>query len=101
MGMSWAWLLAGAGALALLGILTWRWRVALRSVQAERVARESHAERIRELERLAARNRAILQSAMDGFFVLGEDYRFLEVNTAFSRMTGYSAEELLQMKMTH
>ena len=61
-----------------------------------------HAQhRIADLERLAARNAAILQNAMDGFFVLGEDYRFQEVNDAFCRMTGYTAAELLQkLKMT-
>lgn len=53
-----------------------------------------------KLDKLAARNRAILRSAMDGFFVVGEDYRFLEVNDAFCRMTGYSAAELLRMRIT-
>jgi len=52
------------------------------------------------LDRLAARNRAILRSAMDGFFVVDQDYRFLEVNDAFCRMTGYSAAELLNMRIT-
>lgn len=47
--------------------------------------------------RLAARNDAILRSSMDGFFVVGEDYRFLEVNQAFGNMVGYSPAELLQM----
>jgi two-component system cell cycle sensor histidine kinase/response regulator CckA len=49
------------------------------------------------LSRLASRNEAILRTSIDGFFVVGEDYRFLEVNQAFARMTGYSAAELLQM----
>ena len=48
-----------------------------------------------DLEKLATRNAAILQNAMDGFFVLGEDYRFLEVNAAFCHMVGYTVEELL------
>ncbi len=50
--------------------------------------------------KLAVRNRAILRSAMDGFFVVDEDHRFLEVNDAFCRMTGYTAEELLQLRIT-
>jgi PAS domain S-box-containing protein len=50
--------------------------------------------------KLAMRNRAILRSAMDGFFVVDENYRFVEVNDSFCRMTGYSPDELLQMKIT-
>jgi two-component system cell cycle sensor histidine kinase/response regulator CckA len=50
--------------------------------------------------KLATRNRAILRSAMDGFFVVDESYRFVEVNDSFCRMTGYSSDELLQMKIT-
>lgn len=52
----------------------------------------------RQLARLARRNEAILRSAMDGFFVVGEDLRFIEVNDAFCRMTGFSGPELLEMK---
>lgn len=48
-----------------------------------------------ERGRLALRNDAILRSAMDGYFVVGEDLRFVEVNDAFARMMGYSPEELL------
>ncbi len=56
--------------------------------------RDAEAERT---TRLAARNDAILRSSMDGFFVVGEDYRFLEVNQAFGSMVGFSPSELLQM----
>ncbi len=49
---------------------------------------------------LARRGEAILASAMDGFFVVDEDYRFIEVNEAFCRMTGYSASELRQMRIS-
>lgn len=48
-------------------------------------------------EGLARRNEAILRSAMDGFFVVGEDHRFIEVNDAFCRMLGYSAAELKEL----
>ncbi len=51
-------------------------------------------------QRLALRNRAILRSSMDGFFVVDHDCRFLEVNEAFCRMTGYSESELLSMRIS-
>lgn len=47
--------------------------------------------------RLAERNDVILRTSMDGFFVVGEDYRFLEVNQAFAGMLGYTVDELLSM----
>ncbi len=49
---------------------------------------------------LAARNAAILESSMDGFFVVGDDYRFQEVNAAFCRMLGYARAELMELKLT-
>lgn len=52
------------------------------------------------LRKLARRNEAILGSAMDGFFVVDEDCRFLEVNEAFCRMTGYTVDELLRMRIS-
>lgn len=41
--------------------------------------------------------RAILQTAMDGFVVIDATGRILEVNQAYCRMSGYTAEELLVM----
>lgn len=58
---------------------------------------ERDADRLRKL---ANRSNAILRSSMDGFFVVGEDYSFLEVNDAFCRMTGYAGSELLGMKIS-
>ncbi|MFQ5805276.1 MAG: PAS domain S-box protein [Phycisphaerae bacterium] len=52
------------------------------------------------LKKLARRNEAILRTSMDGFFVVDEQCRFLEVNEAFCGMTGYSADELLRMKIS-
>jgi len=51
-------------------------------------------------KQLLRRNEAILRSSMDGFFVVNEDFRFLEVNEAFCRMTGFGADELLLMRIT-
>lgn len=58
---------------------------------------ESSHERV---SRLARRNEAILRCSMDGFFVIDRDCRFMEVNEAFSRMVGYTPEELLGMRIT-
>ncbi len=52
------------------------------------------------LSRLARRNDAILRCSMDGFFVVNSDFRFLEVNDAFCRMVGYTADELLHLRVT-
>lgn len=65
--------------------------VLLRDVTAEK-------ESSTQLARLARRNEAILRSSMDGFFVVDDAMRFIEVNDAFCRMTGYSGPELLEMK---
>jgi PAS domain S-box-containing protein len=43
------------------------------------------------------RNRAILQTAMDGFCQVDLQGRLLEVNEAYCRMSGYSEQELLTM----
>lgn len=67
--------------------------VALRDVTAEKRSASRG-------DRLAARNEAILRSSMDGIFVVADDYRFLEVNDAYCRMTGYSAEELLTRRVS-
>ncbi len=43
------------------------------------------------------RHRAILQTAMDGFWVVDNEGRLLEVNDAYCQMSGYSEQELLAM----
>ena len=45
------------------------------------------------------RNRMILQTAIDGFCVIGLDGRLLDVNPALCDITGYSKKELLAMKL--
>ncbi len=44
--------------------------------------------------------RAILRTAFDGFWLVDTTGRLLEVNEAYCRMSGYSAEELLQMRIS-
>ena len=46
-----------------------------------------------------ARHQAILDSAMDGFWVVSNDGRILEVNDAYCQMSGYSKQELLTMSI--
>ncbi len=63
----------------------------------------------RELERLIAEealreseewHRTIVQTAMAGFWLLDTEGRLLEVNDAYCRMSGYSAQELLGMRIS-
>ncbi|MCF8366010.1 MAG: PAS domain S-box protein [Bacteroidales bacterium] len=44
-------------------------------------------------------HKAILQSAMDGFWIADPDGRILEVNDTYCRMSGYSQNELLSMRI--
>jgi PAS domain S-box-containing protein len=46
------------------------------------------------------RHRTILQTAMDGFWLTDTEGRLLEVNDAYCRMSGYSTEELLAMRVS-
>jgi PAS domain S-box-containing protein len=50
----------------------------------------------REVEQ---RHRSILQTAMDGFWRVDMQGRLLEVNDAYCRMSGYSEQELLAMRI--
>ena len=43
--------------------------------------------------------RLILRTCFDGFVVAGRDFRILEANEAYCRLTGYSREELLQLTL--
>lgn len=49
---------------------------------------------IRESEK---QHRAILQTAMEGFWLVDSERRLLEVNEAYCQMSGYSEQELLTM----
>lgn len=56
--------------------------------QAEDAARESEAT-----------HRSILQTAMDGFWIVDAQGRLQEVNDAYCRMSGYAEQELLAMRI--
>lgn len=46
------------------------------------------------------RHRSILQTAMDGIWLLDTQGRFVEVNKTYCRMSGYSMQELLTMSIS-
>ena len=50
-----------------------------------------------ELRVSAARYRAILQTTLDGFWLVDMQGRILDVNEAYCQMSGYSVRELLSM----
>ncbi len=58
--------------------------------------RQRAEEALRESEE---RHRIILQTAMDGFWLVDTQGRLLEVNEAYCRISGYSESELLTMRV--
>jgi len=46
------------------------------------------------------RNDLIIDASIDGFFVVDKEGRFIEVNSTYCKMIGYSKEELLTMKVS-
>jgi len=54
-----------------------------------------YRERIAEPERI----RAVLSATQDGFWIISNDGRFLLVNEAYCRMSGYRREELMSMSI--
>ncbi|MEI7941200.1 MAG: PAS domain S-box protein [Verrucomicrobiota bacterium] len=63
---------------------------------AERHERRRAEAAVRESEQ---RHRTILQTAMDGFWLVDMQGRLLEVNEAYCRMSGYRAPELLARRV--
>ena len=63
---------------------------------AGELERRQVEEAVRESEE---RHRTILQTAMDGFWLVDPDGRLLEVNETYCRMSGYSARELLALRI--
>jgi two-component system cell cycle sensor histidine kinase/response regulator CckA len=66
------------------------------TVLIDQTERKQAVEALRESE---ARHRAILQTAMDGFWLVDTQGRLLEVNETYCRMSGYSVQELLAMSI--
>ncbi len=68
--------------------------VAIRSDISERMAQAA------ELRRRELRYRAVVETSPDGFWLAGRDGRFIGVNEAYCRMSGYSEAELLGMQIS-
>ncbi len=62
----------------------------------ERNERHLAEEALRKSEE---RHRTILHTAMDGFWIVDMEGRLLEVNETYCRMSGYSSQELLAMRV--
>ena len=54
---------------------------------------------IQFMEESANHYHKIIQTSLDGFWMVGMDGRILEVNEAYARRSGYSREELLQLRI--
>ncbi len=54
-------------------------------------------EKLRESEK---RHRLVLETTSDGFWIVDNKHRFVEVNEAYCRMTGYTRQELMAMKIS-
>jgi PAS domain S-box-containing protein len=52
------------------------------------------------LRKSEQKHRTILQTCMNGFWMADTQARLLEVNETYCRMTGYSAQELLTMRIS-
>lgn len=77
---------ARVGAFALVGVI-----ISVISEQRHRAVRAA-TRRAEELE-------TIIQTAMDGFWILDPEQRILDVNEAACAMLGYSRDELLRMRI--
>ena len=53
----------------------------------------------KKIEETDKRHRSILKTAMDGYWLTDVSGRLLEVNDAYCKMSGYSEEELLAMRI--
>ena len=45
--------------------------------------------------------RAIIQATKDGFCTLDKNGKFIDVNSSYSRMSGYSTDELLKLRISY
>ena len=94
-------ILAGITLLAIIG-LVWIWvlksqvRLRTRELADDIAERKKSEAALRDSEEW---RRAILRTAMDGFWIADLQGRILEVNETYCRMSGYEAQELLAMRI--
>ena len=87
---------AGANDYLMKGNLA-RLRPAVERELREATERRKHQRAAQKLRAGEEQHRAILLSAMDGFWLADTQGRLLEVNETYCRMSGYSEPELLAM----
>jgi PAS domain S-box-containing protein len=80
----------------LLGQMTMNISFALDNLEAGRQCRETE-DALRKGEQHLE---AVLQSALDGFYLVDTQGKLLQVNDAYCAMSGYTREELLQMRLS-
>ncbi|CAK0772273.1 hypothetical protein CCP3SC15_4500001 [Gammaproteobacteria bacterium] len=68
-----------------------------RTLRAE-IANYQRTEAI--LQENEERYRAVIETALDGFWMVDKEGRLLEVNDAYQRQSGYSREELLNLRVS-
>ena len=71
--------------------------VRLSGVATDITWRKQAEETLRDRE---VQYRALIETTPDGFYVTDHDGRFLEVNDAYLRYSGYTLEELLKMRIS-
>ena len=72
----------------------------LRDSEGNIIGTASIGEDVTEIHRSAEHTRTILQTSMDGFWLLDFNSNIKEVNDAYCRMVGYTRDEILKMKIT-
>jgi PAS domain S-box-containing protein len=71
----------------------------IRDAQGRIVSCLELARNITERKHTEEKHRIILETALDGLYVVGMDTRLLEVNASYCKMIGYTREELLKMSI--
>jgi PAS domain S-box-containing protein len=82
-------------------VITCQWHnMPLKDDQGQVFAVLSMAVDITEQKRVLEERSTVLQTAMDGFWIVDSTGRLLDVNDAYCEMTGYTRDELLEMNIS-